>query len=473
MKVTDVFSGVDLAMEKRSKFSSSIGFVLAAAGSAVGLGNIWRFPYLAAKDGGGLFICAYLVLAVTFGFTMLVTEVSIGRMTKQSAMTAYGKLHPKFKWVGILAQVVPFMIFPYYCMIGGWVMKFGVTFITGHAADAAQDGYFTGFITAQTEPVLYGLLFLAITGFIILQGVNSGIERISSILMPILLILVITISIFSLTLNNGERTGLEGLKIYLVPDITGMSIGSIITVIFDAMGQLFFSISVAMGIMVTFGSYFKDEDDLAKCVGRIEICDTVVALLAGVMVIPAVYVFSGSEGMQSGGPGLMFIALPKVFRQLGAMGNIIGAIFFIMVFFAALTSAMSILETVVASLVDGLGWDRKKATLAELGVSAVLGVIICFGYNIFYFDAHLPNGTSGQILDIFDYISNYILMPVVAIGTCILIGWVKGSKTVTDEATKNGEKLFRKPLIGFMLKFASPLLLALLLLSSLGLIKLG
>lgn len=458
-------------MEKRNSFSSSLGFVLAAAGSAVGLGNIWRFPYLAAKDGGGLFLAIYIVLALTFGFTMIVTETAIGRKTKQSTLTAYGAIHKKSKWIGVFACLVPFMILPYYCIIGGWVLKYTVTFISGNGVAAAQDGYFTGFITDTFPPIIFDVIFLAATAFVIFLGVNKGIESLSKILMPILLIMVIGISIFSLTIKSGEHSGLDGLKVYLVPDFSGITLKTLFITIMDAMGQLFYSISVAMGIMVTYGSYFKDDSNLVKSVNRIEIFDTVVAFLAGVMIIPAVYVFFGKEGMNAG-PGLMFVSLPKVFAEMGAIGNVIGAVFFIMVLLAALTSAMSVLEAVVASLIDTFGWSRRKATITESLVALVIGIVICLGYNKFYFEVSLPNaahGEKGQMLDIMDYVSNNILMPIVAIGTCILVGWIVKPKTIIDEATKNGEKFARKGIYVVMIKYVSPVLLLFLLLGALGL----
>ena len=458
--------------QKRNSFSSSIGFVLAAAGSAVGLGNIWRFPYLAAKDGGGLFLVVYIILALTFGFTMLVTEVSIGRKTKQSALTAYGKLHKKAGWIGGLATIVPFIILPYYCIIGGWVFKYCVAFCTGQGEAAADSSYFTGFITGYYEPIIFTVIFLLAVAAVIFAGVNKGIESMSKILMPALLVLVVAIAVFSLTIQGSEgRTGLDGLKVYLIPSLEGKNFGDVFTVIMDAMGQLFYSISVAMGIMVTYGSYFKDDHNLMKSVNRIEIFDTAVAFLAGVMVIPAVVAFMGNDGLASSGPGLMFVALPKVFQSMGFIGNIVGAVFFIMVFFAALTSAISLMEVVVASLIDKFGWKRRKAAIIETLSAIAIGVLICLGYNVLYFECPMPNGGTGQLLDLFDYFSNSILMPVVAISTCILVGWILKPKTIIDEATKNGEKFGRKGLYIVMIKFIAPVLLFALLLGSLGIIK--
>lgn len=456
--------------EKRNSFSSTLGFVLAAAGSAVGLGNIWRFPYLAAKDGGGLFLVVYIVLALTFGYTLMMSEVSIGRKTKQSCLTAYGELHKKSGWIGIFASIVPFMILPYYAIIGGWVLKYATAFCTGQGKAAAGDDYFVGFITSQFSPIVFDLIFLGATAFIIYRGVNKGIEAISKVLMPALLIVVIGIAIFAVTIKGSDgRTGLQGLTVLLVPDLTGMTLKDIFIVVLDAMGQLFYSISVAMGIMVTYGSYFKDESNLVKSVNQIEFFDTMVAFLAGVMIIPPVYAFMGRETMEStAGPSLMFVALPKVFAEMGFIGNIVGAVFFIMVLFAALTSCISILEAVVASLIDRFGWKREKATLIETAVAMGLGVLICLGYNLLYFEVKLPNGSTAQLLDIFDYISNNLLMPIVAISTCVFVGWILKPKTIIDEATKNGERFGRKRLYIVMVKFVTPVLLFVLLLGSMG-----
>ncbi len=464
--------------QKRNTFSGSIGFVLAAAGSAVGLGNIWRFPYLAAKNGGGLFLVVYIILALTFGFTLLVSEVAIGRKTKQSCLTAYGKVNRRWGWLGGFASAVPFLIFPYYCVIGGWVLKYCIVFITGQGLDAANDSFFTGFITNQYEPIIFFVIFLAATCFVVYRGVNKGIEALSKILMPALLALVIGIAVYSLFIRGGEkqdgRSGLDGFLIYVIPSVEGMGFIDFLHVVMDAMGQLFYSISVAMGIMVAYGSYCKDDSNLMKSVNQIEIFDTVVAFLAGVMIIPAVYVFLGKEGLSSAGPGLMFVALPKVFAEMGFAGRIFGSIFFLMVLFAALTSSVSILEAVASGIIDKTKTTRKKATLIESGIGLILGVIVCLGYNLWYFEAVLPNtpaGKNAQILDIFDYASNNILMPVVAIGTCILIGWIAKPKFVIDEVTKNGERFGRRGLFVVMVKFIAPVLLFVLLLGSLGIIR--
>lgn len=461
--------------QKRGSFTGSLGFVLAAAGSAVGLGNIWRFPYLAAKDGGGVFLLCYVILALTFGFALLTTEIAIGRKTGQSSLTAYKTLHPQMGWLGVIACLVPVLILPYYCAIGGWVLKYLAAFVSGGAKATMADGYFTGFITAQWEPLIWFVIYMLATAVVVYKGVESGIEKFSKVLMPILLVLIIAISVFSLTLRHTDdagvtRTGLEGLKIYVIPNFEGMSFSDFLHVLMDAMGQLFYSISVAMGIMVTYGSYVKKETNLVKSVNQIEFFDSLVAFLAGLMIVPAVYTFMGTEGM-SAGPGLMFVSMPKIFGEMGVAGTVIGAVFFIMVAFAALTSSVSILEAIVASVMDRFHLSRKKATVLVSLYGLIGGIVVCLGYNVFYFDLTLPNGTVGQILDVMDYISNYVLMPVVAISTCILVGWILKPKAIIDEVKLGNCKFGREKLYVVMVKVVTPIMLLLLLAQALGLLS--
>lgn len=461
--------------KSRNSFSGSIGFVLAAAGSAVGLGNIWRFPYLAAKDGGGLFLVMYIVLALTFGFALLTTEVAIGRKTKQSPLTAYSKLKDKWGFLGVLSCLVPVIIMPYYCVIGGWVVKYLIAYLTGEGGEAATDGYFSSFISAEVEPIVTMVIFLVIVAVIVFRGVNKGIESSSKIIMPVLFLLVIGIAVFSLTLkytdaNGVTRTGMEGFAIYVIPNLEGITVKGFFSVLLDAMGQLFFSLSVAMGIMIAYGSYVKDDANLVKSINQIEIFDTGVAFLAGVMIIPAVFAFMGHEGMAASGPSLMFVSLPKVFAAMGGVGNVVGVAFFAMVLFAAITSAVSIMEAIVSSFMDKFHISRLKAAALEMVIALVFALVVCFGYNIWYFEITLPNGSVAQILDIMDYISNNIFMPIVAIATCILIGWVLKPKTIIDEVEKTGCKFSRRKLYIVMIKYVAPLLLLVLLLKSLGIV---
>ena len=441
-------------MQKRSSFSGKLGFVLAAAGSAVGLGKIWRFPYLAAKYGGGTFLFIYLILAVTFGFTLMTAEIAIGRKTGLSAIGAFTTLDKRFKFLGILASAVPIIIFPYYSVIGGWVVKYFFVFVTGSGHAAAGDSYFTDFIGGTFEPIGWFFLFIAVTAVIVGFGVEQGIEKVSKFMMPILVLLTLFVALYGLTIDGA----MDGLSYYLKPHMADVSAKTILA----AMGQLFYSMSLAMGIMITYGSYMKKENHLESSVRQIEIFDTGVAFLAGLMIIPAVFAFSGgdSSALQAG-PGLMFITLPKVFGNM-KFGNVVGTVFFLLVFFAALTSAISLMETIVSILRDKLGWTRKGTCVFVTILALVMGVPSSLGFGPLSFISWM--GMS--VLDIMDFVSNSVLMPIVAFFTCIFIGFVIKPSTIADEVkvtdgTFKGEKLF-----AVMIKWIAPIFLVLILLSS-------
>lgn len=459
--------------KNRNSFSGSMGFVLAAAGSAVGLGNIWRFPFLAARDGGGLFLFVYIILTLTFGFTLLITEVAIGRRSAQGPLTAYGFFSKKWKFLGMFSFIVPYIIYPYYCVIGGWVLKYLTTYVTFSGNEAVQDGFFSDFISAKWVPVLFMAIFSAFCFYVVYRGVEKGIEKYSRIIMPSLVVMVVVIALYSLTISHTDangvtRTGLQGAGIYFIPNFDGLTVRKFLMVVLDAMGQLFYSLSIAMGIMIAYGSYMKKNVNLGKAVDHIEICDTAIAILAGLMVIPAVYVFMGTEGMAAG-PGLMFVALPKVFDSMGFAGEILGLIFFVMVLFAAVTSAVSILEATTVSIMDKFNWSRRRSVVAMAGTGFIFSYIVCRGYNDWYFEFPLPNGAVAQILDIFDYISNNILMPFVSICTCILFGWIVKPRLLIGEMRLNGYAFRRKTLYIIMLRYIAPCLLAILLLGAFGL----
>lgn len=447
--------------KKRGSFSGGLGFVFAAAGSAVGLGNLWRFPYLAAQYGGGIFLLVYLILAVTFGFALLTAEIAIGRKTKLSPVLAYKKLNKKFSFLGYIATLVPIIIVPYYCVIGGWVTKYVTVYAQGLVAPAAKDGYFSDFIGHPIAPLVFFLIFMLISIVVIMLGVKKGIEKLSKFLMPLLVVLTIGIAIYALTLPNA----MEGVKYYLIPDFSKFSILTVA----GAMSQLFYSMSIAMGIMVTYGSYTRDDVNLTKSVNRIEFFDTLVALLAGLTIIPAVYIFSGEEGLSSQGAGLMFMTLPKVFQQMPG-GNIIALLFFILVFFAAITSSISIMEAIVSSLMDKFHLKRIPCCLIVIGICLLLGIPSSLGNGLW---ANIKI-LGMDFLTFFDYISNSILMPIVAFCTCILVGWVIKPKALTDEITKNGEKFGRKKLFNVMIKYVAPICLLFIfvtgILSQLGII---
>ena len=460
-------------MEKKANhFSGQLGFVLAAAGSAVGVGNLWRFPYLAAKDGGGLFLIIYLLLVLTFGFTLLTSDIAIGRRTRKSAIGAYSQMKPRFRFLGILTFLVPVIIMTYYAVIGGWITKYAVLYLTGGAQEAAADHYFMSFITSSDSPVLYALAFMVVTAVIVYKGVQGGIERVSKFMMPILLVLVIVIMVYSLTLENTDalgqtRTGWEGLVYYLTPNFEGVTLQRFLEILLDAMSQLFFSLSVSMGIMITYGSYVKPQVNLSKSVNQIEIFDTGVALIAGAMIIPAVFVFSGTEGMGAG-PSLMFISLPKVFSAMGKAGVLVGVLFFVSAIFATLTSCISVLESIVANCMEIFHMERKKTVLILSAIYLAASACIALGYSVFYFEVKLPNGSVGQLLDIMDYISNSVMMPLIALISTIFIGWVMKPEYVIEEVERNGEKFRRKRMYRIMIRYIAPIMMLILFLQSTG-----
>lgn len=439
--------------ENRSSFTGKIGFVLAAAGSAVGLGNIWRFPYLAAKYGGGIFLLVYLILAVTFGFALMTAEIAIGRKTGLSAIGAFKKLNSKFAFVGWLAAIVPTIILPYYSVIGGWVAKYLFVFAKGDAKLSADGGdYFTNFISSDFEPAIWFVIFLGITALVVLFGVEKGIEKVSKFMMPILAVLAVFVAIYSCTLPGAW----EGVKYYFIPNFKAFSVNTVL----GAMGQLFYSMSLAMGIMITYGSYMKKDVSIESSVSQIELFDTGIAFIAGLMVIPAVFSFTGSAP-QSAGPGLMFISLPQVFANMGAVGSFVGVAFFLLVLFAALTSSISLMETVVSIVCDKFKLERKLSCAIVFVISVLLGLVSCFGYGM-WGNVKL---IGLQFLDFFDFITNSILMPIIAFFTCIVIGYVVKTKTIEDEVELSG-KFKRKMLFRVVIKYVAPICIVLILISS-------
>ena len=444
-------------MQERSNFSGKVGFVLAAAGSAVGLGNIWRFPYLAAQYGGGSFLLVYIILALTFGFALMVTEIAIGRKTGLSAIGAFKALDKRFGFLGLMASLVPIIIFPYYSVIGGWVTKYLAVFVTGGVSDAAADGFFGNYISQTASPIFWFSLFLGTTSIVVIFGVEKGIENISKIMMPILVLLTIAIAFYVCTIDGAK----EGIIYYLKPNFSDFSLKTV----FAAMGQLFYSMSLAMGIMVTYGSYMKKENSIEGCVKQIELFDTGIAFLAGLMIIPAVFAFSGGDkAVLNAGPGLMFITLPKVFDKM-ALGGVVGAAFFLMVLFAALTSAISLMETIVSIFMDKFHFKRLNACLIVTALSFALGIPSSLGFGKL---SHITLGGM-TILDIMDFFSNSILMPIVAFLTCLFVGFIIKPDVVSDEVKQTDGKFKREKVFVVMIKWIAPwFLIAILITSILG-----
>lgn len=436
--------------EKRSSFSGNIGFILAAAGSAVGLGNLWRFPYLAAQYGGGIFLLVYLLLVFTFGFSLLILEIAIGRKTKVSSITAYEKLNKKFGWMGIVSLLIPMLILPYYSVIGGWVIKYMTVYLTGQGTAAADSNFFGGFIGQTASPLLMFFIYITLTTIVVAFGVEKGIERVSKFMMPVLILITIGIAIFVATIPGAG----EGIKYYLLPDFSKFSFKTLCA----AMGQLFYSLSIAMGIMVAYGSYVKDDINLNQSVTHIQVFDTLVAVLSGMMIVPAVYIFSDEEGLATGGAGLMFKTLPMVFDAM-PLGNFIGTAFFVLVFFAALTSSISLMEAIVSMFMDKFKLTRVKAVIIVYVITLILGVPSALGYGIW---SHITV-LGMDFLTFFDYISNSVMMPILAIATCVLAGWFMNLKDIEDEITKNGEEFKRRGIFRVMIKYIAPVFLFIIL----------
>ena len=444
-------------MEKtRGGFSSKIGFVLAAAGSAVGLGNLWRFPYLAAQYGGGIFLLVYIIIAITFGFALMITEIAIGRKTGSSAIVAFKKLDKKWGFLGVLASLIPVIILPYYSVIGGWVLKYMNTFLKGQVVEATGDKYFSTFIAKPWEPILWFSIFIAATTLFVFFGVEKGVENASKFMMPLLVVLTLLITVYVVT-----RPGsMDDIIYYIKPDFTKFSVKTVLA----ALGQLFYSMSLAMGIMITYGSYMKKEAHIEQSVRQIEIFDTAIAFMAGLMIVPSVFSYAnGDVDMLQSGPGLMFITLPKVFADM-TFGRVIGSIFFLLVLFAALTSAISLMETIVSIVTDRFKLDRKLACLLVAAFCILVGIPSSLGFGIWSNVA--PLGMS--ILDFFDFISNSIMMPIVALLTCIFVGFVIKPKTITDEIEVNGPFKMEK-FYHIMISWVAPIcIIAILVTAVLG-----
>ena len=424
----------------------------------MGLGNIWRFPYLAAKYGGGIFLVVYILLALTFGYTMIVAETSLGRLTKKSPVGAYSSFGSSRVLLagGWINAIIPILIVPYYSVIGGWVVNYLVDYLSGKTQEVAADGYFSAFISDGLSAELCFVVFSLIVLVIIYAGVQNGIERVSRFMMPILVVLSVIIAIYSIT-----RPGaLDGVKYFLIPNPANFSWMTVVT----AMGQMFYSLSIAMGILITFGSYMKKDTSIEKSAEQVEIFDTAIAIMAGLMIIPAVFAFSGgdAEALQAG-PALMFITIPKVFASMG-LGTVTGCMFFLLVLFAALTSSIALTESAVSTFEDEFKWSRRKATTVIGVITIALGSLSALGYG------PLADVTiiGMQFLDFFDFLTNTVMMPIAAIATCLLISKVVGVQRIEEEVMQNGGKFRRKKIFCFMIRYLCPVFAGIILLSSIA-----
>lgn len=445
----------DSATPTRASWSGKLAFVLAAAASAVGLGSMWRFPYLAAKYGGGTFLFVYLVFVFTIGLALLLLETALGRKTGQSSIGAFKAFGKKYMFIGVLMSAVPFIIVPYYCVIGGWVTKYLVGYaVEGPAALADGGGFFTSFITSGSESMAFMLVFMALTYLVVALGVNKGIEKANLVMMPLLIVMAAGVAIYALTLPGA----MDGLAFYLLPDLSAISPELIIA----ALGQTFFTLSLAMGIMVTYGSYLKKSTKLTSSVTQIAGTTFGVSLLAGLMIIPATFAAlgSGEAVAENSGPSLMFIILPQVFQNMGGMASALGFVFFILVLFAALTSSISLVETCTSIISDGAKCSRRRALVIVIAFTTVMGIIVNMGYSSLSFIQPLGEGSS--ILDFLDFVSNSVLMPIAALLTCIFVGWIIGPKVVIDEVRESA-KFKLAGVWTVMVKYVAPVVLVIIL----------
>ena len=450
---------------ERGAFSSKLGFVLSAAGAAVGLGNIWRFPYLAAKYGGGAFLLVYLILVATFGYTMIIAESTIGRASGKSPVGAFrffsdSKVMAAGGW---LNAVIPILIVPYYSVIGGWVCKYLFSYLTTDLKTLASDTFFTDFITDGVSTEIWFIVFTVMVIIVILAGVNNGIERVTRFMMPVLLLLALIICIYGIRLPGA----FEGVKYFFIPNLKNFSWMTIVS----AMGQMFYSLSIAMGILITFGSYMSKETSIDKSTRQVELFDTLIAVMAGLMIIPAVFSFSkGDPEVLKAGPSLMFVMMPKVFAGMSG-GKFIGILFFLLVIFAALTSAIALTECVVSTFNDEFGWSRTKGTLITAAVMIALGTLSCQGYG------PLASVTiiGMPFLDFFDFLTNSVMMPLSALAICILVSRHMGLKLVDQEVMRDGHPFNRRRIFAFMIRYVCPIFVIIIFLSSVasafGLIK--
>ena len=442
---------------KRSTFSGKIGFVLSAAGASVGLGNIWRFPYLAAKYGGGIFLLIYILLALTFGYTMIVAESALGRMTRKSPVGAFKAFGKKAGWLsfgGWINAIIPVLIVPYYSVIGGWVIKYLIEYVKGNGTKLAADGYFSEFISNGASTEICFVIFCLFTLSIIYAGVRNGIERVSKFMMPILVVLSVIIAIYSVT-----RPGaIEGVKYFLVPNLKNFSWMTVVA----AMGQMFYSLSIAMGILITFGSYMKKDSSIEDSTRNVEVFDTAIAIMAGLMIIPAVFAFSGGDpDTLQAGPALMFITIPKVFANMG-LGTVVGILFFLLVLFAAVTSSIALTESAVSTFEDEIGWSRRKSTVVIGIIMIALGTLSCLGYGPLAFVKIIGM----QFLDFFDFLTYSVMMPIAAMMTSIFVSKVVGIDRIEEEI-RHGEAAFRrKKIFVVMIKYLCPIFAMIILASS-------
>ncbi|EHM13272.1 MULTISPECIES: sodium-dependent transporter [Jonquetella] len=426
----------------REQWGSKIGFILAAGGSAVGLGNIWRFPYVAGKYGGASFILFYLFVVCVIGFTVMLTEMAFGKHYQLSCVSAFRQYKGgKFTFMGVIVTLIGTFILSYYMVIGGWTIKYIVSSLSGLMGEAAaghSGDLFGAFISSPNQVLLYHVIFVLLTSLIVFGGIKGGIERVCKVMMPALFVILLVMIVRSLTLPGASK----GLEFYMLPDFSKLTLEGCLA----AIGQAFFSLSLGMGIMITYGSYVKKDEYLPSAVAQVCVIDTLVAVLAGFVIFPAAFAFSIEV---NSGPGLTFITLPSIFAKMPG-GAIWSTLFFVLFFFAAITSSISLLEVPVACLIDTMKMSRKKATVVATILVFVLGVPSALGLGSHAFDI-----AGKGFLDFIDFITNNIGMPVMAALTSLFVGWLI-PKDILPELDSTTRVFTHKNLWLFCVRFVAP-----------------
>lgn len=437
-------------MSKREKWSSEFGFLMAAAGSAIGLGNLWKFPYLTGISGGAVFIIMYLILMFTLGAPLLLTEMSIGRHTKSNSIDACKKISPKWGIAGGFGVAGAFVILSYYMVIGGWVLKYMTSYLFGTIENPQQ--YFSDFTSSTAEPIIWLVVFTGICALIVNAGVSNGIEKISKIFLPLLFLFIIIIAVKSLSLPNS----IEGVKFFLIPDFSQKNW---ISIFINAMGQVFFSLSLGMGTLITYGSYLDDDVNLVKNSLYIPIFDAVIAITAGFAVLPAVFAFNIPP---ESGAGMIFQVLPSVFNEI-KFGRIFAVIFFLLVFFAAVTSAISLFEVITAYLSENRHFKRLTAVIMIFIATSFTGILSSMSFG------KLSNIKilGMTFFEFFSFLSDKILMPLGGLLICILAGYIWDRVVFKNELSSGGKykvKIFKS--LRFILRYTAPLMIIIILISS-------
>ena len=443
---------------QRGQWATALGFIMAAAGAAIGLGNVWKFPYLAAKFGGGTFLFAYVIILIVLGMPILVAEIVLGRRGKLNPVGTYAKLSDGSKWwkfVGFAAVSVNFIVLSYYSVVGGWIVNYMFKYITGGISGDIP-GYFVGFITNPAAPLLWHGIFMAATIFIVVRGIAGGIEKASKVMMPALFVLFLILVVRAVTLPGAA----EGIKYYLTPDFSKLTGVTFLM----AMGQIFFSLNIGAGCTMTYASYLSEDENIPKMSAVIPVMDSMAAFLAGMIIIPSVFAFGLDP---AAGPPLLFITMPHVFTQM-PLGTLFGLLFFLLMLFAALTSSISMLEVNVSFLVDHYKRDRLKSAIWAGIIIFLVGIPSSLSQGVF---SWFKIGGL-DFLSAADFLASYIMMPFGAFMMCIFIARRFGIDEAIKEATNNGKINFGlKNIWAFLIKYVVPVIIILVFLSSTGILK--